>query len=552
MAAEAERNLGRARQVVEEMYTQVAEKLGDQKGMDDYQREILERALHFYESFALSRSQQPEVRFEAARAGLRVGDILQKLGRTADAEQAYRNARDILVPLLAKINDDVAGRRVLSEVYNGLGLVLADTGRSPEARAAHRHARELLQESAARDRNSASLLARTDMFLAALDVHDNRLTEAESAYRDATKRLEALVRDDPEDFICRANLGTAFNNLGALMHRLRHPASALGYWQRSREILEGLVRDSPGDVRHRVTLGSADHNLGVVQSETGKTDQALASYRRAVVCRELLTREHPDVILYQNQLAGTYSNLGNLLNQIGRTADAFDSFSAAIRIREQLVRSHPELDEYANDLARSRDNFAMLLVKLGRLAEAMESYRQAADVREALIRRNPTVGTYRNGLATSLLGVCAMLRQLGRPAEAQRPLRRAIELWRDNPSADAIGFYNQACAHGIFSSLLSAGELIERKVHDDLAIAALRRAIATGFHDLNLLRQDTDLDPLRLARISGYWSWTWRSPPRHSLVEDSRFTQTDKPIALGKVDRGATAVRARTSDHAIE
>ncbi len=41
----AERNLAVARTVVDEMYTRVAEKLEDQEQMDDYQREILEKAL---------------------------------------------------------------------------------------------------------------------------------------------------------------------------------------------------------------------------------------------------------------------------------------------------------------------------------------------------------------------------------------------------------------------------------------------------------------------------------------------------------------------------
>ena len=40
----AERNLAVAHTVVDEMYTQVAAKLDDQEQMDDYQREILEKA----------------------------------------------------------------------------------------------------------------------------------------------------------------------------------------------------------------------------------------------------------------------------------------------------------------------------------------------------------------------------------------------------------------------------------------------------------------------------------------------------------------------------
>ena len=67
-------NLAFARTVVDEMYTGVAAKLDDENQMDDYQREILEKALTFYERFALPQSRDPQVRLEAAQAGLRGSD----------------------------------------------------------------------------------------------------------------------------------------------------------------------------------------------------------------------------------------------------------------------------------------------------------------------------------------------------------------------------------------------------------------------------------------------------------------------------------------------
>ncbi len=88
LAAQAEQNLERARQVVEEMYSQVALQLDDQKGMDSYQRDIMQKALRFYEGFALQQSRAPRVRFEAGQANGRVGSIQLKLGRVQEAEAA--------------------------------------------------------------------------------------------------------------------------------------------------------------------------------------------------------------------------------------------------------------------------------------------------------------------------------------------------------------------------------------------------------------------------------------------------------------------------------
>ncbi len=111
----AERNLSFARTVVDEMYTGVADKLEDQKEMDDYQREILEKALRFYERFALPQSRDPQVRLEAAQAGMRVGGIRSRLGQTAAAEQADRQAIRILGGLVSEYPAEPTYRDALAQ-----------------------------------------------------------------------------------------------------------------------------------------------------------------------------------------------------------------------------------------------------------------------------------------------------------------------------------------------------------------------------------------------------------------------------------------------------
>ena len=89
----AESNLARARQVVDEMYIQVAGQLEDVPRMDDYQRTLLEKARDFYEDEALPQSQDPATREPAAaRTQLRLGYIHQKLGRLDAARSSIGRA----------------------------------------------------------------------------------------------------------------------------------------------------------------------------------------------------------------------------------------------------------------------------------------------------------------------------------------------------------------------------------------------------------------------------------------------------------------------------
>ena len=119
----AERNLAFARTVVDEMYTGVADKLDDQEQMDDYQREILEKALKFYERFALPQSRHPQVRLEAARAGMRVGSIRSRLGQTEAAEEAYRRAVEDLSGLVSDHPDAPVHRDALAQAHQELSVV---------------------------------------------------------------------------------------------------------------------------------------------------------------------------------------------------------------------------------------------------------------------------------------------------------------------------------------------------------------------------------------------------------------------------------------------
>ena len=94
-------NLRKARQAVDDMYTQVAEKwLANQPQMEPVQREFLEKALRFYQEFAQQGGgTEPEVRLETARAYRRVADIQFRLGAVAQAETAFREAIDRLKAL---------------------------------------------------------------------------------------------------------------------------------------------------------------------------------------------------------------------------------------------------------------------------------------------------------------------------------------------------------------------------------------------------------------------------------------------------------------------
>ena len=94
----AEQNLAFARTVVDEMYTQVALELEQSERALPEQRLILEKAVRFYQRFAVPQSRDPAVLFEAARAGLRLGKIQRWLKRVPEGGEGLARCAGHPVP----------------------------------------------------------------------------------------------------------------------------------------------------------------------------------------------------------------------------------------------------------------------------------------------------------------------------------------------------------------------------------------------------------------------------------------------------------------------
>ncbi len=114
------------------MYTQVALELEQSERALPEQRLILEKAVRFYQRFAVPQSRDPAVLFEAARAGLRLGKIQRWLSEYRKAERAARDALAILSRLAADHPADLAYREALAQAHSDIGESLLSLSRGAE------------------------------------------------------------------------------------------------------------------------------------------------------------------------------------------------------------------------------------------------------------------------------------------------------------------------------------------------------------------------------------------------------------------------------------
>jgi serine/threonine-protein kinase len=381
----AERNLVFTSRVVDEMYTGLADRLEDQIRMDDYQREILEKTLAFYERFALPQSRDPRLRLEAARAGLRVGAIRSRLGQTAAAEQADRQALEILNGLVSERPAEPGTRDTLAQAHQALGAVFRDEQLWPESE------REIKVAAALWD-----VLAREQPELAAYrsklaDAHgrlgdqyqiQGRVKEAEAAFRRALDIADRLARENPEVNAYQESLATILHAFALLQaNKLHDNPGLVASLQRAVEITGKLARDHPEMTRYQLALGNHLGSLGDGFARERKFPRAEEAVQRSIATLEKLAADHPQDLKISEALANAYHQM-NRVN--GSRSDGHSSLEWAgreIQVLRFLARRDPRNRWIGRrELSMALGDRGESWMHLGRFTEALADFQEALDL----------------------------------------------------------------------------------------------------------------------------------------------------------------------------
>ena len=311
----AERNLAFARRVVDEMYTGVAEKLEDQPDMDDYQREILEKALEFYEGFALPQDRERETRFEAAMASLRSGAIRFRLGDSAAADAFCRRGVALLAALVSERPADSQYREALAQVHEQLSDVAYSRSDYDESVRELKEALtlwEALTHSSPRAGKHRSALARARAKLGSMLLimpnspsRGQRIEEAKAEFRQALETADQLVREDPEVAEYRASLALILELYAQTVQGIGRP-DACESFERARRIASQLSEQDPRNTKYQYLLARSLRGEGQTQLYLGRLEGAETTLKSAIVVLEKLNEQHPQDVKIGNLLGTSY------------------------------------------------------------------------------------------------------------------------------------------------------------------------------------------------------------------------------------------------------
>jgi serine/threonine-protein kinase len=386
--ARAQESFRKARQAVDDYLTYVSEsKLLDSPlpGLQPLRKDLLTRALKFYQEFAEQHQEDPALRADLAQAYYRVGKIQREIGTTADALHAYDQALGLWQSLLAEDPTHRAYRLGKSKVLTAMaGARVKQPGQRDEGLAAYKAAvtllEKLVQEQSA-DLESRAALADSYSYLAdALSTNSGGGTtnlEGVARSQKALAIYQELARREPKYRLGVASMGM---NLGLRYTELHKAVPALRYHQESLARLEELSRERPPEVWLRQEMARAHTNIAYAHYVTARNfAEALKHFDQSRLIDEQLARENPSVNNFQFRLGSTCEWCARLHLVLGQPEKARELATQAI----ELLNKGPLEQDRSRSITYSRaETYIMLgsiLSRLNRDQEAQEAYQGAVE-----------------------------------------------------------------------------------------------------------------------------------------------------------------------------
>jgi serine/threonine protein kinase len=490
-------------------------------------REAYRRAMERYQKLLDNFPADPTYPYELASSYNNLATLLQATGQPREAEEAHRQAVALRQQLTQDFPTVTGYQQKLASSYYNLAVLLKVTGRLPEAEQRCRQA-QLLQEKLVAGassvptyredlgrtglgerprsvpRTSVSAFRRdlgcTHCLMGNLLEKRARYAEAEQAFQQAQKLQKELVHEYPQVPDYAHELACSHNNLGGLFEKIGRNCDAENEHRQALALKRELVNHFPNVPEYRHGLAVTYSNLGNLMEKSDRHQEAEQAFRQALELGESLVGQFALVPSYRHLLAASHHNLGNLLKKTSRLADAEQAYRQALKLLKWLADESPKVPEYRCDFRDTRNNLVTLLRDRGELLEARQLVEQALREQKAARKGNPGHPTAYRGSQCHYYLLADILGRQGDHAGMAQMAEELPQVFSDNLEA----FYDAACFTTLCIPLVQKdGQLTKDQCQELVqkygarAVQLLREAAAKGFPDVEHLKGDTDLDPLR-------------------------------------------------------
>jgi tetratricopeptide (TPR) repeat protein len=429
----AEANLQLAKRAVDEMLSSAgndfARVAADVPPMEEFRRQLLQKAKDFYAQFTQQKPNREEFRAEMALAFFRLGDIQRLLQQDEDAIAEYQKAADEFNQLVKDYPGKPEYRRLLATTYNWLG----ETERPivkyrADAEKAYQSALTIQQELHQQSPGNAVYqqeLARTHYNRGILRTDQAGLSD-ESDFREAIRLLLPLAPNTalPNNAEIRQELARTYNNLARLLRRLGRNEEARRFFEGAIQIHESLSQEDGENREYKLELAMFYDNLAILLQEMGQLDQANQRNHLALDRLEALAQPLPSL---GSQLAQAHNIRGRLLEDQKQLAGAEEEYEQSISLFED-VASHTLSSDF-------HLMFGQALFNLAALRQEKKDFLSSADLLERAVTEHLAASSTTD-LGYDYLLLAQVQFDSGRPGEARATVENLSRLLPQLPESD--------------------------------------------------------------------------------------------------------------------
>lgn len=335
----------------------------------------------------------PDLRLDLAVSEMRLGDVVGKMGRAAEALGQYQAALTLIAQVVAADPSSMRGRDELSRAHRMVGQALLKSGDLDGALARFQEARQIREQLVVE--RPVELAFRRDLGSVHQSIGFVRTEQEDYAgalrsYQTFLTLARAVAEAAPNDPVMRRHLmkghwwtGFGWSSVGNAEQSLRHHDQAF-------EIAADTWRADPRNVQARNDLADAYMERGNARALARNLHAAIADYRDAILHYRAVGEADPTNSHARRQVQYTAQHLAAAQATAGNRVSALATYRDTVVALTTLSAADPANAELQLDLARSYRRIAELRLRDRASADAVAALTEARRLLEPLAGRFPT------------------------------------------------------------------------------------------------------------------------------------------------------------------